>query len=622
MVSYTGGGIFVTLNTPRLVILYIFLISALLFWTGFYESIYAQQPINLSICEIQGDGYSSPHIHEYVRTTGIVHTDLDDTWKSGFFIQEDNCDSNSNTSEGIYIYISAEENTDIVSQGDYVEVTGTVNEYYGLTEVIVTPNNVKIISSGNPLPNEERLNPPFNNETSKDYFESIEGMQVSLEGAITVGPTDADDRTWIVNTNLGINRVFRDDPMGTGEIICLDDAGRFEVTPEVKTGDTIQELKGALDYSYGLYCIQLNSAPIVSGDVDIVTQLNSSTGCLNDTTQISVSTFNLANLFDTHDDLEKDDQILSKAEYQRRIHKRALAIHDVLCEPDILAIQEVENLDILQELVSQSEILGEYGIVWEDSPDNRGLDLGLVYLRDRLRVIDSEIVQGCTDLIDGLGPDGNLDIQNPENEVTCDVDGDEILDGNRLFSRPPLLVKLEFCKYGCELPAMKDNSLEEPIELVILVNHWKSKTQDTDTVEYTLPRRIEQAQFVANIVEGIYSENENANLIVLGDLNDYINSQSLAVLEAQNLVNLMFEVEKDYRYSYIYRGVSQVLDHVLLLNGSILKETEVTVRHINSDYPYASMSDNDSFHRSSDHDPVYIRFKILSEEVRLPIILR
>jgi hypothetical protein len=368
--------------------------------------------------------------------------------------------------------------------------------------------------------------------------------------------------------------------------------------------------------------MQLNSAPIVSTEVDIVTHLDTSTGCLIDNTQISVSTFNLANLFDTHDDLEKDDQVLSMAEYQRRIHKRALAIHDVLCEPDILAIQEVENLDILQELVSQSEILGEYGIVWEDSPDNRGLDLGLVYLRDRLRVIDSKIIQGCTDLIDGLGPDGNLEVQSPENEVTCDVDGDEILDGNRLFSRPPLLVTLEFCKYGCDIPAVEDISLEEQIELIILVNHWKSKTQDTDTVEYTLPRRVEQAQFVANIVEGIFAENENANLIVMGDLNDYINSQSLAVLEAQNLVNLMSEVEKDHRYSYIYRGVSQVLDHVLLLKGTILKEAEVTVRHINSDYPYARMSDNDSFHRSSDHDPVYVRFKILSEEVLLPIIFR
>ena len=179
----------------------------------------------IPICEIQGDGFSSPYVGETLTAGGIVHTDLDETWKNGFFMQDEDCDEDPTTSDGIYVYLG--EKGDVVDSGEYVEVSGTVQEYYGLTELSASPEDVTVLSSGNPLPVVLDLTPPFNNDVSRVYFESVEGMLVKVDQALTVGPTNYSHpykyRSWLVRSDLGIERVFQDDPMGTGEIICVED---------------------------------------------------------------------------------------------------------------------------------------------------------------------------------------------------------------------------------------------------------------------------------------------------------------------------------------------------------------------------------------------------------------
>ncbi len=86
-------------------------------------------------------------------------------------------------------------------------------------------------------------------------------MLVQLSQGLVVGPTDSNDRSWLIQSNLGIERVFHDDPEGTGEIICVDDEGTTEIFPEVKVGDQVQSLIGVLDFRLGQYCIQLLSPP-------------------------------------------------------------------------------------------------------------------------------------------------------------------------------------------------------------------------------------------------------------------------------------------------------------------------------------------------------------------------
>ncbi len=422
-----------------------------------------------------------------------MFADLDQTSQKGFFIQDENCDSNPSTSDGIFVYSG--QTLDLVNSGDQVQVSGWVNEYYGMTEISVYPDNVLVLSQGNPLPSPHELEPPFDSGAAISYFESLEGMHVSLVEGTVVGPTDVYDRTWLVRSDLGIQRVFWDDALGTGVIICVDDEGLAEIEPEVKVGDRVMGLVGVLDYRFDSYCLE----PLVAPQVIEVVQEPAAPGFSLSQNGFSrnFATFNLGNLFDMVNDPATEDDVLSAAEYNRKLSKVAQAIHETLGEPAVIAVQEAENSAVLSELIGRPELEESYSIVLEEGPDRRGLDAGLLYRTDMVKVESFQVYQGCTKLIDGLGPDGNLDVAHPQNSITCDSDGDGILDGNRLFSRPPLKVDARLCLPDCSLR-------EFPVSLV--VNHWKSKSEDSLSIQYTLPRRLEQAEFVARLADQLLTE--------------------------------------------------------------------------------------------------------------------
>ncbi|MCK5429497.1 MAG: hypothetical protein KAI94_08505, partial [Anaerolineales bacterium] len=532
----------------------------LLSFTGSSDTAGAGAAALTSICAIQGDWFTSPFEGQTVRTSGVVFADLDDTGQRGFFMQAGDCDADPATSDGIFVYLGG--SVDVVQSGDLVEVSGEVQEYYSMTEISASPGNVMLISSGNPLPSPVDLTPPFDEEAASRYFESLEGMYVAMEEAAVVGPTTNADETWVVRADLGIARVFQDDAGGTGEILCVDDGGLYEITPEAKVGDHVLDLEGALEYSYGAYRLQLIGPPIlVPGDVplDPCPVPGCQVGRQADAFNFTMATFNLANLFDTYDDPTTEDTVLSAAEYQRRLKKRALAIHTQLGEPPILAVQEAENSGVLHDLVARPEIEAEYDIVWQDGPDFRGIDIALLYRTDLVELLGHRHLQSCTNLLDGLGPDGNRDVIDPQNEETCDTDGDGVLDGNRLFSRPPLVAQLRVCPAGCSGGLSGEL---EPFELNLIVNHWKSKLQDSAVTQYTLPRRMEQAQFVADQVRQIRSSESGTYLIVLGDLNDYPHSEPLSILKGAGLLDLTTLIPKAQRYTFIHQGVSSVLDYV------------------------------------------------------------
>ena len=577
-----------------------------------------------SICALQGGGYSSPYYGWMVRTYGVVTLDLDGTWLKGFYMQASPCDGLPGTSDGIFVYLG--ESADVVTMGDFLEVSGQVNEYYGLTEILASPGDINILSSGNPLPPAVELAPPMENEAARAYFEARENMYVSLGQGRVVGPTDADERSWLVGADLNIDHVFHDDPDGTGELICSDDNGAFKIDPQVKVGDRVENLLGVLDQRYGKYCVELTApaeASYQSYSQSRSSQsqpefLNSPTGV----TPFDVATFNLANLFDTVDDPLTEDDLPSGPAYQRHLHKLSWAIHESLGEPVLLAVQEAENVTVLQALVDQPEIHSIYDILLEDGPDKRGLDVALLYRRDRVQIVAHQVRQGCTQLVDGLGPDGNLDVENPQNEVTCDSDGNGTPDGNRLFSRPPLIVHVHVYLSGCLSNPNSERNCAEPFDVWMVICHWKSKVQDSSTIEYTLPRRYEQAVFVGEMVDEILMGDPHANLIVLGDLNDYPDSTPLAVLNAYGLVDLSTLIPRAERYTYIYEGISQVMDSILWQPQIGFGPYSATILHFNADYPVDEMDNNESLLRNSDHDPVLVWFGGFGYQSYLPLIQR
>lgn len=97
-------------------------------------------------------------------------------------------------------------------------------------------------------------------------------------------------------------------------------------------------------------------------------------------------------------------------------------------------------------------------------------------------------------------------------------------------------------------------------------------------------------------VKSVLAQNHQANIVVLGDLNDFQFSETLALVRGQELTNLVDKLDEKERYSYIYEGNSQTLDH-LLVSPSISKSSVLDIVHINADF---SAADG----RVSDHDPL------------------
>ena len=552
----------------------------------------------LPVCELQGNSDTSPYTGQPVETEGVVHLDLDSTSRKGFFLQHEACDQDPLTSDGIFVYLG--EQGDWVESGDRVRVNGTVQEYFGLTEIVSSPSQVEILSSENQLPEPVLFEPPLERAVGEQYFESLEGMRLGLEEARVVGPTDSNDRLWVVGADTGVERLFLDD--STGLALCVDDGGNAEIKPEAQVGDTIQGLSGALDFNYGLFCLQLDAEPLLIAATP--EPVNAPKGALR------IASFNLKDLFDTHDDPLIEDTVLSVTEYERRLRKRALAIQDVLDAPDLLVLQEVENETVLADLIVRPELTTHYEYLWRDGPDLRGIDSALLYRPERVALLSFEVRQGCTALVDGLGPDGNGDPVNPASTSTCDLNGDGVLDGNRLFSRPPLVAHFQLLGDA------------HPGEIWLIANHWKSKSEDTSAIAYTLLRRIEQARFVAEVVADIQAHDPQANILVLGDLNDTLASAPLAELTEAGLVNLWDRLPFTQRYTYIYQGYSQPLDHILVSGPWLTRPRDgvLWAARINADYPARFTNLINTPSGSSDHDPLLVRYNFYAHQSFLPVV--
>lgn len=574
------------------------------------------------ICQIQGTGNITPFAGEPVQTEGVVTADFDDQSERGFFIQIENCDNDAATSDGLFVYLN--EMVNVVSVGDWVTVDGTAEEDFGLTRIHTTSAGVGIVSSGNPLPQAVDFAPPLDNSLSKTYFEARESMRIQAADTAVVGPTNARGYAFAVRAGLGMGRVFQDDPAGTGEIIPISGDGVYQIEPDAQVGDQLFNVVGVLNYTSGEFGVLLTSFPTLIRP-NFVPSNNFSRslpvrGASSGDTPIpfSIATLNLHNLFDPIDDPNTDDTVLTPGEYQTQLKKLALTIHDGLGEPLLIAMQEAENGAVLQALANRPEIQALYSYLWQDSVDARGIDVALFYQTERVTVLSWELRQGCTTLVDGLGPDGNGDVFNPANALTCDTDGDGENDGNRLFSRQPLVAHVAICEGVCSAGGTTR-------ELWIIAVHFKSKSEDTDAVQYTLPRRVAQAQFVAGVYTEIVGSEPGTEGIVLGDFNDYPVSQPLQILTDAGLANQMTRVPHERAFTYNFQGVSQIIDHVLVSPGLLGKINEglfPDIIHLNADYPVSWEGDDATPRRATDHDPVVLRVVTLPYAIWLPTIVR
>ncbi len=553
---------------------------------------------SIPICAVQGEGETSPYTGQSITIEGLVSADFDQRPPKGFALQQPACDANAATSDGIFVYLGTGE--DIVQPGDRVRVSGTVEEHYGLTRLRAAPAEVVVLSRGEPLPAPVPLSPAPGEGAG--YYEAREGMLVSLHQAAVIGPTDGRGETWLLPASLGRRRLFWDDPQGRAARLVLDSRGNFALSPEGRGGDSV-DFEGLLTFEGGAYHLQAVSAPLLfpAGGTP-----PSGERVPPGSAAFSFASLNLQNLFDPYDDPDTEDTVLTTAEFHRRLEKHARLMHDLLHEPAVLAVQEVENATVLQWLTSRPEFSHAYQWALVEGPDRRGIDVALLYRPDLVTLLDYAQEQGCTDLQDGLGPDGNGDPRHPANGITCDTDGDGTLDGNRLFSRPPLVVRARI--------TLAEGSQSE---IRFIVVHWKSKLEDTPAAAYTLPRRLAQARFTAALAAN-YAD---APLLVLGDLNDTPASAPLEILRGCGLFDALQVLPRESRYTHIYAGIAEPLDHAFG-NPAFWDKAVIRLQapHVNADMPASLQGQAASYYRASDHDPLLGIHLQAPYQVYLPVL--
>ena len=139
--------------------------------------------------------------------------------------------------------------------------------------------------------------------------------------------------------------------------------------------------------------------------------------------------------------------------------------------------------------------------------------------------------------------------------------------------------------------------------------------QEDPTVNGSLDERREQAQAVNDFVDGVLANDANSNIVVVGDFNEFEFVSPLQIVEGTTvstnggqgtapggtpvLTNLIDDIPADERYSFIFQGNSQQLDHILV-SDSLTGSTEIDIVHVNTEFA-------ESDQRASDHDPVVTR---------------
>lgn len=534
----------------------------------------ASQIASVPICAIQGTGSSSPLRGQVVTTEGVVTADLAATEWRGLFLEHPECDGDGQTSDGIFVYLG---NVAVqATVGDWVQVTGTVTEYYGLTEIKIDrrPDVLRLRSA--PLPAGATVEDVVTAEAFHAQLEPLEGMRVALPPMRVVAATNDAGTAFLVPAASGIERVFR----GPDELwlVGLDmPIGRLLLSH----GDEIHHLVGPLGFAFERYRLVMPSS--ATGDwasIELRPGGRVPEAVEGDANWLTLASYNLHDLFDTQDDPATADAVLSRFAYAEALAGRAHTIAAHLDLPDILAVQEVENLAALRELATQPELGdADYEAVLIEGPDGRGIDVGLLFKRRHLRLrAPPEARQACSRLA--------LD----EPGVPCRLpDGSP---GSALFGRPPLVVRL------AEQPSGR--------WLTVVVNHFKSQRGDDRLVERV---HAEMASHLVALVAELRASEPDAPVFVVGDLNSPSDSPVLATLRREaGLIDLHQTVLPEQDYTYAHNGVSQVLDYILTDRDVGV----ITFRpvHCNVDFPvgapptFASGSQPARL-RDSDHDPVW-----------------
>ncbi|HET7077774.1 MAG TPA: lamin tail domain-containing protein, partial [Chloroflexia bacterium] len=577
------------------------------------------------IHDIQGAAHLSPSTGQQVN---ILPSIVTAKVSNGFYLQDPNPDSDDATSEGVFVFTNS---APTVNVGDQVTVRGRVSEFRpggssgtNLTTTEIGSPIITLVSSGNALPTPVVIGaggrtPPTTvieddangsvetsgtfdpDEDGIDFYESLEGMRVQINDAVASGPTSdfSSNREIPVLVDSGANAsvrttrggiIIRPTDFNPERIILNDLIDGGPNLPLVNVADRFPGATiGVMDYNFGNFKLQVTDLPaLVAGGL-----AREVAAPVTDPNKISFGAFNVENL-DPGDPQTKFDTL-------------AGLIVNNLRSPDILSIEEIQdNNGATDNGVVNADV------TWQKLIDAVAAAGGPTYQYRQINPVNDQ---------DGGEPGGNIRvgflfrtdrgvsfIDRPGGTSTAAVSVVDGADGPELSFSPGRIDPTNDAFNSSRKP-LAGEFLFHGQKLFVIANHFNSKGGDDPLFGRFQPpqrsseiQRHAQAQIVHDFVASILLKDPAANIVVDGDLNDFEFSDTLNMLKDGNvLYDLIETLPQAERYTYVFEGNSQAIDHILV-SPQIYNNVPFTedVVHVNSEFA----------DQASDHEPQVARFTL------------
>ncbi len=574
-------------------------------------------PATLTIGQIQGSGLASPFAGQFVATTGIVTA----TKGNGFFLQSPgNGDGDASTSDGVFVFTQS---APAVVSGTAVTVQGTASEFFQLTQVEASlPGDVTVQSTNNAVPDAVTLTTLIlNADGTPAQLERFEGMRLFAASLTSAAPTNEFGEIDTVLT--GVARPMREpgisvlnqvpeDP-SSGDVDCC--IPRFDENPERIMVDTdalglpplsvtsnvlLTNVTGPLDFSFGRYKIAPEATPAAGASMNGIPVPEPAAD------EFTIGGFNIENF-------TGGDPQLTKA---------SLAIRQLMRSPDVIGHIEIldqPTLQLLANKVNADTVADglpdpQYQAILIPAPNTGNTqNVGFLVKTSRVRI----------------------------DAFTQELAGETYINPNNgqpetLHDRPPLVLRATFDVNG-----------PNPTPAFAVINHLRSFI-DIEPPAGEGPRvrakRTAQAESTARLLQQLQTDNPGVAVISLGDYNAFQFNDGytdpISVLKGDptpddqvvvdaspdlvdpNYVNLTDSLPPAERYSFIFEGTPQALDHVLVNTVGASYVQRYVIARGNADFPevpaalYAANTTRPE--RSSDHDMPVAYFRL--PDVTAPVI--
>lgn len=570
-----------------------------------------------AIYTIQGAGHSSALVGQVVSTTGIV-TAVD---SNGFYLQDAVGDGNIATSDAIFVFTGS---APTVAVGHELQVTGTVSEFTpggASTRNLSTTQlggslTITTLSTGNELPaavvlgQGDRVPPTENIDDDAfgsfdpvtdgiDFFESLEGMRVTAQDLRVVNGTNGFGEIFgVVDNGAGATGLsdrgtlnLSPDDFNPERVQIQLDSGVFDFAlPEVNVGDSLGDVTGVVNYDFGNF--QIVATEDFTGNIQSAGLQPEVSTLTRSADQLTVASYNVLNLDPNDGDGDTD---IANGQFAAI----AQQIVSNLSAPDIIALQEVQDNSgsandgvtaanvTLQTLVDAIAAAGGPTYAFIDntfitnnaSGGEPGANIRTAYLYDPSRV---GLVEGSVATIGSQAPG-------------------EAFAGARL----PLVADFEFNGETVTLVNNHFSSKGGSAPILGTAQPFEARQEDP-TVNGSVDERQAQSEAVQGYVSNVLGSDPTANVVVLGDLNEFEFVSPVTGLESAGLTNLTNTLPENERYSYIFQGSSQAIDHILV-SDSLAATAEYDAVHVNTEFAESL--------QASDHDPVLARFTIEAPNV-------